>query len=140
MKRIISVLFFLLAASPVLACGDESTVTVVVDDPNYEKILEKSGAAYDPFNNVIAISTEYMTARPPNVQKFIYAHECGHYYLKNTESHAFFGNPQAEYDADDFAMKTAKENGVTFTEEELSYICNDVGKKRCERIREMNEK
>lgn len=133
MKYILTFLAYFILVVPAYAikCGD---ATVVVDDPRYAFALQSSGAAYDPDNNIIALSTKYMRTRTENVQRFIFAHECGHYHLKNTASHAVMGNPQAEYDADAFAVEVAKRNKAVFSDTDLRMICEDVGPNRCQKI------
>jgi len=118
---------FLFMMIPSLAfaasCG---TAKIVVDHPAYEEILQEgAGALYDMDNNVIALSTDFMTRRPPNVQRFIFAHECGHYKLQGG----------AEISADNHALATAKRQGWKLSEQDLDYICEDVGPERCDNIR-----
>jgi hypothetical protein len=121
--------FLLFCITPTLAfanapkCG---TARIVVDHPAYEFHLQGgAGALYDMDNNIIALSTEFMTSRPPNVQRFIFAHECGHYKLKGG----------TEIGADNYALDTAKRQGWTLDERDLNYICYDVGAERCDNIR-----
>lgn len=133
-KYILASLVFFILVTPsyaALKCGDAE---IVIDHPAYEKFLKGSGAAYDPDNNIIALSTEYMAQKTDNVRRFIFAHECGHYHLKNTPSHAEMGNPQAEFDADAYAVEVAKRNHAVFSEEDLAMICEDVGPDRCNAI------
>lgn len=120
-------LAFLICIVPSVAfaakCG---TARIVVDHPAYEEILrEGAGALYDMDNNIIALSTEFMTSRPPNVQRFIFAHECGHYKMQGG----------AEISADNHAIESLRQQGRKLDEQDLEYICADVGPERCDNIR-----
>jgi hypothetical protein len=105
-----------------LSCGNAK---IVVDHPSYEQVLGSAGALYDIDRNIIALSTEYMSGRSLNVQRFIFAHECGHHKLSGG----------SEIGADNYAIKVAKKNGATFSESELNEICRDIGPDRCSNIR-----
>ena len=138
MKYLLAILSFFMFVVPAQAlplpkCAD---VPIIIDHPAYLKILKFVGAAYDPTENMIALSTKYMDTRPPNVRSFIFAHECGHSQLMDSPSHKLPpGNLQAEIDADAYAVKVMKEKNIILSESEIAIICMDVGSTRCEAIR-----
>lgn len=137
MKHLIlaTIIFFSMLSTAFALPRCEGT-PILIDHPAYAKVLKFSGAAYDPDNNLIALSTEYMDQRPPNVRAFVFAHECGHSNLINTASHKLpSGNLQAELDADAYAVSMMKQKQIKLSDDDINVICNDVGPKRCEAIR-----
>jgi len=104
------------------SCGSAKGV---IDHPNYKYALMEAGALYDLKYNVIALSTAFMNSYSRNIQRFVFAHECGHYHLRGG----------SEIAADNYAVRVFKKNGGRMTENDLNVICRDVGPSRCSNIR-----
>jgi hypothetical protein len=69
------------------------------------------------------LSSSIMAEHSPNVRKFIFAHECGHYQMGGG----------SEIAADNFAIRSTK--GTNFSASEISEICADIGPYRCANFR-----
>jgi hypothetical protein len=123
LRCLLFVLCFVMPSSAfAYSCGNAK---VVIDHPKYKYILMETGALYDMDANVIALSTAFMNSYSKNVQRFVFAHECGHYHLGGG----------TEIGADNYAIAVMKRNGAVLSERDLNNICLDVGPSRCSNIR-----
>lgn len=119
------ILFVMFSASSANAysCG---SAKIVIDHPRYNEVLQLARALYDPDYGVIALSSSIMGEHSPNVRKFIFAHECGHYKMSEMDG-------GSEIAADNYAIRATK--GIRFSEAEKQEICRDIGPARCANFR-----